>query len=152
MNTTTNYSGRTVDLCIFPNLQIAGLPADASFGKVARVVAGPLAAAQNFVRFFLTDLGHYPSDPEAGALFAQYLARGEIRLPSDLTQLFALESFRVKEWMLANSVGAPDDERIARVNLLNYDLSGTSIDLTIEIVTKAGDAVSFRLPVIWANY
>ena len=152
MNTTTDYSGRQVDLCIFPDLQASDTPVDAAFGKAPKVVAGPLMVAQNFARFFMTDLGQYPSDPEAGSLFAKSLAQGEIRLPSDLTQLFAMEAFRVVEWMLNNSVDAPSDERISQVTLLDYDFTGTAIDMTIGIVTKAGDTVSFRLPVTWANY
>ena len=148
---STNYSGRTVDLSIFPDLSAIGIPAESKLSIQPKAVAGIAMAVQNFARILLTPLGNYRADPLMGSNFSQKLSNRYILYPSDLQQVFLIESARVLDYMASHYGSAPLDERIQSVSLLSSSVRSTTISMTIAVVTAAGNTVSFILPVVW-NY
>lgn len=150
MSLSTKYQGRKVDLAIFPELTGEGITADARTINNPKVIAGLGKMTQNFARILLTPLGHYRSDPDFGSELIAKLVMNQPRFPSDVLHAFLIERDRVIAYMRANErVDAPSDERIKSANLVSQDVSGTGINLTIEVVSESLETVSFLLPVNW---
>lgn len=150
MSTSTDYSGRKVDLSIFPDNTVPNVPVEASFSMGSRAVAGPLAIAQSFSLALLTPLGHYASDPNYGSTLLSDLTEKKVEYPSDVLHAFALATIGVLSYFDANLPDAPADEKIATVVLDSYNVQGTEIDLSIALTTQAGSTVTFLLPVQWS--
>lgn len=146
---STDYSGRKVDLSIFPDGVTPNVPVEASLGFAGKVVSGPLAIAQAFAVALLTPLGHYKSDPDFGSTLIEDLSSKKIEMPSDILHAFALSSIPVVSYLDSARQDAPDDERIDAVRLESYNISGSVIELTIVITTLAGQSATFLLPVQW---
>lgn len=149
ITTSKDYSGRQVDLSVFPSLATANVPVSSEFGE-GKVVAGPMAAAQDFLRILLTATGHYKSDPSLGSDFYSGLSGKNVRFSSDLLHLFMIESDKVLDYLAIHSTNLPDDERITEARLVSSQVIGTSIDLVIELSFVAGNTLTVRLPVQWS--
>lgn len=151
MSTSTDYTGRQVDISIFPDMVAPGQLVDATFSENPKAIAGAMMVAQNFARILLTQYGHYKNDPTMGSFFFEKLTTRNMQFPSDLELSFLLEKERVLRYMnslLTDEV--PDDERIRSATLLSANVSGSNVDLTIQIETVAGITMSFLLPVQWS--
>lgn len=148
--TSTDYTGRKVDLALFPEIATPGIPADARLTNQPKAVAGLSAVVQNYGRILLTRLGTFRADPFMGSLFVDKITTRLVRFPSDIQQTFMIESDKVLEYMDEKVTDeTPLDEQIKRASLVDQELSVTSVDLTIEIESRSGDKVSFLLPVNW---
>lgn len=150
MTVSQNYSGKRVDLSIFPDLKSPSTPVDAKFGSNPKAIAGPMASAQNFVRLLLTPKGYYKSDPSIGSDFYAGLSGRTVRYSSDLLHLFLIESNNVLDYMALVGQTLPDDERIKTADLIDANITGTTIDMVIEITTAAGETLTILLPVQWS--
>lgn len=151
MATSTDYTGRQVDISIFPEMQTAGVLVDAEFSNNTKAIAGAAMVAQNFTRILLTPFGHYKSDPLLGSNFFSVLTTRNMQFASDLSLSFLLESARTLRYM--NSIltdDVPDDERIKSATMLSASVNGTNVEMTIQIETVAGTSITFLLPVQWS--
>ena len=150
-STSKNYTGRTVDLSIYPNITVentqvvSGIP-------FSRAIAGPSKVAQNFVRILLTPKGQYRAHPDLGSNFLQRIRSGFVKQDIDLLHLFSGESLGVKNFMddLVTS-STPLDEQILSVEMTKYSAARGSFSMTIQLTTQGGESVSFLLPVVWNN-
>lgn len=148
--TTKNYSGRKVDLSIFPVATAAGSASQATIGTNARAIAGPSKVAQNFMRLLLTPLGSLRGDPGAGSNFLDHVRGGYIKFPIDLQQLFSIEAYRVTDYLRRTArPDAPKDEIIRSAILDKFSSSGGTILLSISLTTEEDSLYKFTLPVAW---
>lgn len=150
MTTSTNYSGRTVDLSLFPGASSPGIPVIAQISTRPKAVAGLSKMAQNFARILMTPLGTYRGSPLMGSYFFTKLVSRLVRYPSDISQVFLVERDRVTEYMRSNfSATLTADERIKTARLKEVVVDATSIYLRIEVESEAGGTLPFLLPVNW---
>ena len=149
--TSKNYTGRKVDLSIYPSVSTNNVPVIAS-APYSRAIAGPSKVAQNFVRILLTPLGKYRSAPLLGSNFMLKIRSGFVKHDIDLLHLFAGESLGVVEFMNDNEPSStPDDERILSVVMTKYATPRGDFSMTIELTTRGGNTTQFLLPVVWNN-
>lgn len=147
--TSTNYTGRVVDLSLYPSIQTPGIPADMQVSKTPKAIAGLSKMAQNYSRLLLTPLGTFYGDPDRGSLLLTKLSSGTVRFPIQAAQVFLIESERVREYIKQNETpDTPADERIGTVNLISFDLSPTVVSFNISITSESGGNVTFLLPVV----
>lgn len=152
MNTSVNYTGRSVDLSLFPTIAVQGGYVDSQLSANPMAIAGLSALAQNFSRILLTPLGNYLADPTMGTNFYMKVTMSPMRYPSDVMNAFLTESLKAIGYMAANYTSlTPPDEMLSTATLTGVDINGTSITLTIEIVSQAGTTVVFLLPVNWLS-
>jgi hypothetical protein len=138
--TSTNYTFRTVDLSLFPDLVVPNVPVEVKIGIGAKSVTGHSKAAQNFLKALMTPLGHFKSDPEYGSEFAVFLNSGRTIYAEDLPNLFATESLRVVEYLFTSrGDDVPDDEVIDRAVLGSYSVEATDVNLTILLYYRNED-------------
>lgn len=149
--TSTNYSGRKVDLSIFPSGSDPNVPANSGFSLGGRVISGPLALAQAFSVALLTPLGHYKSDPDFGSTLMADLTERKIQFPSDILHVFALASISVISYFDTYRRNLPLDEQIDDVILDSYTVQGTVIEMSISLTAKSGSNTTFLLPVQWGS-
>lgn len=148
--TSKNYTGRKVDLSLFPTIQSPSVSVNSGLTAEPKAIAGLSAMAQNYGRVLLTPLGTYRGDPLMGSYFFNKLVTRLVRYPSDIQQTFLIESGRVIDYLdTVYAADAPLDEQVRRATLTDIELQGTSIGLVIELESRAGDSVSFLLPVNW---
>jgi len=147
---STDYTGRTVDLAMFPDLTQPNKFVNAEFSCAPKAIAGISMLVQNYVRILLSPLGCYVSDPTFGSNLISRLK--QVQYSSDITNAFATENSRVISYMQQNqNPASPLDEQIASATLTGSNISGTSIELDITVVSQAGTGVSLLLPVQWNN-
>lgn len=150
--TSKNYTGRKVDLSLYPEIAVSGVPVEGKISPSSRAIAGPSKVAQNFVRILLTPLGKYRAHPKLGSDFMLRLRQGFVRFDVDLLHLFTGEALGVVEFMEAQTtIDTPLDERIAAVELVEYSVIQGSVRLRARLTTQAGDNTTFLLPVSWGN-
>lgn len=149
---STNYTGRKVDLSIFPTMMTAGVPAIAQFSNKTKGIAGPSRELQRYAIALLTPLGHYRSDPTYGSNFLQKLWSSQLRFNTDLNFLFIKETQRVLEWLAVNRpANTPTDEMLASVTLVSSNLTLTSVNITANAVMQSDDALTLLLPINWSQ-
>lgn len=150
-STSKNYTGRKVDLSIYPSISVSNTPVTAGM-PFSRAIAGPSKVAQNFARILLTPLGKYRGNPDLGSNFMSRIRSGFVKADVDLLHLFAGESIGVVDFMNNTaSDSTPDDERISQVEMTKYSAAQGSFRMTVELTTKGGGSVAFLLPVVWNN-
>src|SRR4051812_21430592 len=111
--TSEDYTGRQVDIALFPAIQESGVPVPAEFSTNPKAIAGLSMVVQNYGRILLTRQGTYRSDPQMGTkFFDQVVSRG-VRYPSDLQHIFLIESGKVLDYLANHYGNAPLDERIS---------------------------------------
>ena len=148
---STDYTGRTVDLSIFPTIAISMVPVGDSIDP-SRAIAGPSKLAQNFLRILMTPLGTYASNVDFGSNFMLRLKNGSIKFPVDLSQAFSAEALRVQlQMQKMYAANTPDDEKLGTISLQNFTINRGVVQLTINLTTVAGSSASFLLPVVWNN-
>lgn len=150
-STSTVYTGRLVDLSLFPNLNLPDTPEPMTVAGISKVTAGISKAIQGFVLCLLSPQGSNFEDPTMGTNFSSRMGYGGIKYPSDISQIFAIEASKAVDWWNFNSKARPLDEQIKSVDLTNQRIGTTSISLSIKVTTKAETDISFLLPVKWSN-
>lgn len=144
---STDYTGRSVDLCLFPSLMSFATPADMELSSFPKVIAGPSKAAQGFIILLFTRLGELPERPDVGTNFFSRMTLGSVRYPSDVHQAFLIEGSKAMDAWNDLSASRPLDEQIKSVDLADLSFNQTGISLTVELTTKGGDSIVFLLPV-----
>jgi hypothetical protein len=149
---STNYSGRRVDLSLFPRLLLPNAPVEMEVSRLPMSIAGPAKAAQGFVKSLLTAQGEIPGDPTAGTNFFARISNSSIRYPSDMEHLFLIESSKaVDAWNESSAGSRPLDEQINRVALVGLEIGIQGVSISIELFTRAGESTTFLLPVNWSK-
>ena len=148
-STSQNYQRRRVDLSIFGDLRVSGLPATSGFGVVSRAIAGPSKAAQNYLLALFTPLGSNGARPGYGSNFMPRVRAGFVRYPGDLSALFAIENLRVQNYLGTLPASKFADEQIASVTLDAYSVEPTGIKMRLLLTVASGDTLPFLLPVVW---
>jgi hypothetical protein len=151
MTTSQNYSGRKVDLSLFPDLKSPSTPVSMTVEGAGRVIAGAAKAAQGFLLALLSSQGERPGDPEFGTKLLYRLRTGGVRYPSDIDQIFTMEASRAMDWWNSKSKLRPTDEQIKNVELVARNISQTDISMSMVLTTLGGDNVTLLLPVKWSN-
>lgn len=152
MATTTNYSGRSVDLLIFQNTAPAGeKQIYLGFGTGGELTTGIQKVAQTFTALFLTEVGTVFSQPTLGTDFLTLMRQGALRTESDVQSSFALAAQKVKNVMVQEAIDEelPDDETVSEITLQSYRLdtvTGTLV-LYVRLTTVAGANREIYLPV-----
>jgi len=150
--TSINYTGRRVDLSLYPAIRLSGVPVSNEFSQAPKAVAGLSALVQNFARILLTPEGTFRGDPTMGTNFFKKISAGGIRYPADIEHSFLIEASKAAEYMAtATDPSTPLDEQLETASLSDIEIGPTSISLVIDVVSRAGSTVSFLLPVNWIN-
>lgn len=150
--TSTNYSGRRVDISLFPTILQPLVPVDMEISSSPRSIAGPSKAAQGFLRCLLVAEGEIAGDKNAGTNFFTRMTNSSIRYPSDIEHAFLIESSKAVDYWNQNSAGLrPLDEQIHKVSLVDLEIGFQGVSISIELVTRGGDKVTFLLPVNWSK-
>lgn len=161
MATTTNYSGRRVDLLVFHDWVSEGEGQASIYAGIAdrvtgrgAVVTGIMKLAQLFTIRFLTEKGSSYYNPEYGTEFLTDLRSGIIRGDSAMQSAFSAAVADAKMQMLAEvdkreeaGETVPDDEKLRSVTLRDYILTEDGLDLSVEILSEAGVRRTVVLPI-----
>ena len=149
--TSSDYTGRTVDLFIMQGAQATGVreittSLDANNG--GKVIAGVQKAAQTFMVIFLTNKGSRQHDPEFGTRFMATICSRNMNA-SLMPIIFrdAAEDVLDQQERYRATTDA-DDEVISAIELLTFTVaSPTNMSLTVQITTRAGTTRTVILPV-----
>lgn len=150
-STSTSYTGRLVDLSLFPEIRSAGVPADMTLEPSGAVVAGVSKAVQGFLICLLSSEGENREDPFFGTNFRSRMILTNVRYPSDVDQIFTLEASKAIDWWNRNSKSRPLDEQIKTVELVSQSLTSTKVSLRLKLYSKSESDIDFLLPVNWSN-
>lgn len=152
MSTTVNYTGRKVDIALF-GLTNSGTPIDLGLRPTALAITGKLKASQNYIKTLLSQLSERKEDPTYGSGFVSSLKSRNITFPIQITQAFSSANLLVLKYLKDfYDSSVPLDERIDKVDLLNYSIEpGGKISLTLQLYTQAGETYVFYLPVAWSR-
>jgi hypothetical protein len=150
--TSTNYSGRLVDMLVFQNTNPSGKQRiEMTFGEGGLLTTGVQKVAQTFTTILLTDKGTVYDKPDYGTDFVRSIQNGTTQTEDGLKSSFSLAVADVKRIMstaaLDNSL--PEDEQLEDAELLDYALDKASgkIGITVGIVTVAGPGTTIYIPV-----
>ena len=150
-STSTDYIGRSVDLCLFPTLALPDTPARMAVGPHTRVISGAAKACQKFLVVFLTEKGSDAQRPDMGTNFPTILRSGRIfASPGQVEQIFNIEALVAINYL--NSVrqaGQPLDEIIKSVTLKTYSATRTGLSVVADVQLADGGSTPLLLPVIW---
>ena len=146
--TTTDNSGRKLDLSLFPTITGPGLNPMQAPGAVPKVTSGRLKSAQNYLRLLLTPLGTWRSDPTAGSNFATRFLTGAPFTFDQIPSFFAAESLSVIQFMAVNrAANTPDDEKIVAADLLSYNALPGTLSVRVQLTYADGAGTEIILPV-----
>jgi hypothetical protein len=148
--TSTNYTGRRVDLFVFQGARFDGQKSQITpgFGDRGRVVAGVQRAVQQWAILLLTRRGTLPGSPELGTEFLDQADRGELRDTMAVTAAFNSAVMDVQQQLAVGYRGDEyQDEIISQAELKEVNITAGGMDLTVELQTAAGRQLSVILPV-----
>jgi hypothetical protein len=150
---STNYTNRTKDISILQYPDASTVDAQIvlpQFGGNARFCTGVQKLIQKYAIILLTNIKSQPAFPTFGTNFLYTLQAGIS--PVDrvrASQIFVLASFQavtaLRRYQVANP-SIPDDEKIVRAELVGLDLYGGYVGFSVNIITVAGDNISFVVP------
>jgi len=147
--TSFNYTGRKVDMSIYPE-KILDSPQILGFGNgPALVISGPLKAAQNYARILLSKKGEHADDPSFGTSLLMDLVSGNMLHPIKISQAFAMANLDAMAYLYKKyKEDTPLDEKIKFVTLLEYSSSSpTDISFRAELTMASKDSLTFLLPI-----
>lgn len=153
---TTNYSGRKVDLHIFQGVNPNKLsPVTPSFGKISNFCSGIQKLIQRFAIALMTDLGSQPNYPDFGTkLMSTLNNRNMLFNKADLYPIFNFAAYKVvsefRDYQ-AKNYDIPDDEKLNTAYLSDIIISNDSIAFKVTIIPVSGDTTEFLIPLPKAN-
>jgi len=157
MATSVNYIGRKVDILIFQGWKQPGegsASISLGFGNTGYVVTGIMKLVQQFILLFLTEEGTSKEDLLAGTSFMSMVRTGAIRTEAVLKSAFGMAAADVRNQLNASydqeaekGYDVPLDERISSVTLLSFYIEPGRLELSIKILSKAGETRTVVLPV-----
>lgn len=158
MNTTTDYSGRTVDLEVFQTEAVPEavlrLDLSATYGGKHRKVTGIQKLMQRYMILLLTAKGSIRYMPERGTQLMPAVLGGLLQSRSDIVQYFGFADGDAASQLKSQDLSEegqlrPADEKYGKSWLTDYliDVSSTTLYLKIKLQSQAGSAYTFVLPV-----
>jgi hypothetical protein len=148
--TSMDYSGRKVDLSIFPGIEFPGVPVIAELTENPKAVAGPSKAGADFTRCLFTPLGHYKSEPNYGSNFLTRMNSGRIRYATTLNFIFNSEAKKIIPYLASRpNFTVSDDERFSTLSVKSSFVDRTQLSLVVEGTLASGQPVEFLLPIVW---
>jgi len=158
MKTTTDYTGRQVDLCFMsgvsgpapgtsqPQLSITSDP---------KRVSGIQKLIQRYANLLVTKLGSVQFSEGTGSLLCESIQSGKASNSAYIEHVFAVASADALAVMAADDsdsdvYGASvDDEIIESADLTDIiiDYASAAVSLEVSITTAAGDTYDFIVPV-----
>ena len=145
--TTTNYSGRKVDLLIHQGVDAVGeTQVQLGLGD-GYVCTGVQAVAQMFAKMLLTDVGSRLRDPYFGTHFMSSLRNNEIADENGLQSSFQAAVADILEYLSNVEAPADPDERLVNAELIQWDLRPTKLSMHVKLTTEAGTTREVYLPV-----
>ena len=155
MATSTNYTGRNVDLNIFQNTPAEGagesLVELVFGGDGGEVVTGIHKLCQSFTVLFLTEISSIPLHTALGTNFVTAVRMGRLRDEGDVRSEFQESAERVKQTLdlEIDTYNLPEDEQIESVVLQNFEINqaASQLKIYVRITTVAGNSRVLYLPV-----
>ncbi len=147
---TSDYTGRTRDVNIFgyknPNTQSLST-VSLTFGSVSSFCSGVQKLLQRYTICLLTKLGSQKDFPDFGTKFVSALenAQAQQELQHDLVFANALVISLFRDYQKENP-DLPLDEQLQTVTIDQFDYDSGVLYLHLSILTLAGDAVQYILP------
>ena len=159
---TTDYTGRQVDLELLQSIAVPGPMAQrvhiTNVGQAPKVVAGVEKAIQRYAQLLLTTLNDIHFAPELGGTLLQSIMMGTVGDQGTLAHLFCVASAgAVKAMATENVNGAfgtvPQDEWITDASLISIDLNPATqtVGLSVQLTTAAGTQYQFVVPISTAG-
>ena len=155
MNSTTDYSGRQVDMELLQTISQPTGTRRLSISiaqPIARIVTVIQKAVQRYATLFLS-MKDSQFDSSLGTDFMAQVQQGWLGTREKVSTAFAFANADVMEIMQKDDRDAtygdqPADEQVVQADLLDYqvDYASARLSLTIQLTTAAGDAVTFVLP------
>lgn len=145
---TTQFTARPTDISVFSNVStVSSIPVTLGFGSGSGV-QGPEKAAQFFTMFIMTDAGSVQFDSTFGSDFIEAMLKGNIKDSSTLKLAFNTAVVDVLNYVRANFSSWPDDERLVKIELLDYsfDTENAKVTLRVGLTTAAGSTATVVLP------
>lgn len=158
MNTTTDYTGRQVDIEL---LQTILRPANlvevsvSNVSKTPKMVTGIQKLVQRYAMLLLTNLNQVHFAQDQGGDILRLLLEGYVQDKGQLQYAFAFANNLVMSMLNDDDLNdtqygtAPDDERIREATLLDssVDKGTATAYFRIQITSQAGDDFTFVIPV-----
>lgn len=151
-STTTNYSGRLVDISLFNQGDSDNL-SNLGIRPQSLVITGKLKASQNYLRILLSSIGERKEEPLLGSDAISIFKSSNFSFMSQVTQNFSIANENTIKYIKSKyTSNTPVDERIDKVIVNNLEFSaGGKILLYLTLYTVDAEAHSFYIPVTWFN-
>lgn len=150
--TTTNYSGRSVDLLLlqFVSAPGADILVKPDVSKSPRIVTGIEKMAQRYALLFLTQTGSVKNSESEGSDFLKLLGAGQIYDENTLDSAASAANNAVfRQMRLEDStLETKDDEAIesSKVVEVEVDRNTASVSVTISLTSVAGESYVYTIP------
>lgn len=152
-DSTTNYSGRTVDMLLlqFVAEPVSDVVVSPDVSRSPRLATGIEKLVQRFAQLFLTQIGSVMNRPSEGTAFMDTLGSGRIYNEGTLRAAAAaankdvFNQIRTEDLLL----DTPDDEMLAEstIKSLGMDRAKATVSVTFALTTAAGDKYVYTIPV-----
>jgi hypothetical protein len=130
-------------------MQTVGSTTQLDFSAQGATVSGEQKVAQEFVNFFLTQLGTVRGLATYGTDFVFDASIGAIRTESDIVLQFGQASSLFREFISSRLEGTEsDDEVFDKAELLSFVQEEGKLTLRVRVTTEAGGTEEVEIPVI----
>ena len=154
MSTTTDYSGRTLDLEFLQHVArpatLIGLTKTIRHDNMSRRVAGLQKLAQRYALVLLTPRGSVPNYPDYGTELVLTIQAGSVNTRAALASIFSFaNSLAMRQLAGAVEDTDPDDEVLLSAELQDYDIDypTSRVLLNVRLTSLAGDSYTYIIPV-----
>lgn len=160
LGTTTDYTGRTVDLETLQTIKavtpVTQLQLTVRDNATSRRVTGIQKLAQRYATIFLTQRGTVEYSPIQGSTFIGPATSGLIANNANLIHFFNVANFQTIRQLQGEDNDSrfgptpPDDERIVTATLLDFEVDQFSgkLSLRVSITSLAGQNYIYVLPAL----
>jgi hypothetical protein len=148
--TSTDYSGRMVDLLMFQGVKPAGEAAiTLGLGDAGEICTGAQKLSQSFALLFLTRKGSIDKHPEWGTDFVTACQQGRINKERDVQSEFSTAAELVRRTLSTEWAALPKDEKLVSATLQSFskDRDAAKLILYVKLRTAAGKELVIVLPV-----
>lgn len=146
-----DYKNRKVDMLAFDDAKASGeaLVTQALLqpNSGGALTTGINKLVQRFILELLTERGSLQYQPDRGTFFMTQFRSGIIQTSQALFSAFSTAEVDLKKNLkLEESDSDPADERYDSSELLNASLDGDRANLSIKVVSRAGESITFIYP------
>jgi hypothetical protein len=146
MAVSTNYAGKSIDLCILETGQQEGADSvNIGISSSGQVISGPYKVAQKYLKFLLTDVGSISADPNYGTRFLTKLLSGAVSNNQSLQLQFYSSSPAAVTYVLSSNTSPPPDETLVGVGLDSFSVAQDTATLKIRL--SFADSSTITVPV-----